>query len=533
MRVLLVHANPFQQVMPVPPYGLERLRSALAEDAEVKIIDPWLTAPDPLAFAKETVVSFAPDLIGLGIRVIEDCIVVDQIDGPAPAGDVHSFIPEIQALVDCLRPSGVPLVAGGAAFSYFPSELLERLGIDYGVVGAGEAAIRQIVKRIKRGQSLVGVPGLIERGSKGAPPRPELRFLSSPTVREGFYSPLHGFPVRTRIGCAMQCSYCLTANINRAHETNSIDAVLDEIEEVVSACRRRGVSARVFFADDEFNLPSVDHSVAILEGLVRRKLHRRLIWRAYFNPTPFSDTFARLIRKTNGHVSLTVDSAADPVLAKNGKPFRRVHLDQALELISRHRISSDFGFIFGLPGETEETLADSIAFIRSLPKQIEVCYSSGARVYPHTPLAALAAADPDGLLVDRDSALDRLGPAVYSSPLPPRELAQWLAGQFSDLDQVYPIGVGFKRASRAQGLAYRALAGDPADSDQAWSEALATASGGGYRQSGTDSLQMLFDLALWHERPDLLRQTAKAILKRPAQERGLSFWLRLGLLGRA
>jgi hypothetical protein len=32
-RVLLVHANPFQQVTPVPAYGLERLKTATADIA--------------------------------------------------------------------------------------------------------------------------------------------------------------------------------------------------------------------------------------------------------------------------------------------------------------------------------------------------------------------------------------------------------------------------------------------------------------------------------------------------------------------
>jgi hypothetical protein len=52
-RVLLVHANPFQRVTPVPAYGLERLRTAIEPTgAEVMLIDPFLVSEDrsaPLA----------------------------------------------------------------------------------------------------------------------------------------------------------------------------------------------------------------------------------------------------------------------------------------------------------------------------------------------------------------------------------------------------------------------------------------------------------------------------------------------------
>ena len=53
-RVLLVHANPFQRVTPVPAYGLERLRTAAEEaGAEVQLLDQYLVSEDPLGAARE------------------------------------------------------------------------------------------------------------------------------------------------------------------------------------------------------------------------------------------------------------------------------------------------------------------------------------------------------------------------------------------------------------------------------------------------------------------------------------------------
>src|SRR4029450_8067483 len=83
-RVLLVHANPFQRVTPVPAYGLERLRTAIEPTgAEVELIDPYLVSDDPLGFAREATRRVWADTCGLGIRIIDDCIVVDRLDAPA------------------------------------------------------------------------------------------------------------------------------------------------------------------------------------------------------------------------------------------------------------------------------------------------------------------------------------------------------------------------------------------------------------------------------------------------------------------
>ena len=182
------------------------------------------------------------------------------------------------------------------------------------------------------------------------------------TRRDPLYAPANSFPVRTRIGCAMQCVYCTAANLGRQHANGDIETVLDEVERTVAGARERGVGrVPIFFADDEFNLPDERHPIAVLEGLRERGLTKHISWRAYFNPTPFSAEFAELVRETNGHVSITVDSAADTLLETAQKPFRRRHLDALVALLGEHGVSADLGLIFGLPGETEETIAETIA----------------------------------------------------------------------------------------------------------------------------------------------------------------------------
>ena len=130
--------------------------------------------------------------------------------------------------------------------------------------------------------------GLVRRGQAQGIGAYHLGF-GGPTLREPLYAPANSFPVRTRIGCAMQCVYCTAANLGRRHANGELDAVLDEIERTVAGARERGVGrVSIFFADDEFNLPDERHPIAVLQGILERGLAKHMTWRAYFNPTPFS-----------------------------------------------------------------------------------------------------------------------------------------------------------------------------------------------------------------------------------------------------
>jgi radical SAM superfamily enzyme YgiQ (UPF0313 family) len=508
LRVQLVHANPFQRVTPVPPYGLERLKTAAGRTgAAVEILDPYLLEEDPIGAARTAAERFQPDIVGLGIRIIDDCIVVDSpaANGHGPI-DVAFLLPEIRELRRELGEAapGATFVAGGAGFSACPQECLEYLGVEWGVVGAGEDAFAAICA----GRPLTQIPGLVRRGSERGHEAYHVGF-GPPTRREPVYAPANSFPVRTRIGCAMQCAYCTAANLLRRHHNDDVEVVLAEIEETVRSTKERGVGrVPLFFADDEFNLPDEKHAIAVLHGLAERGYGDSIAWRAYFNPTPFSNELARLVRETNGLVSITVDSAADKVLAEAQKPFRRRHLDELVERLRTHGVDADLGLIFGLPGETEETVEETIEFVRALPAEIEVAYSAGARVYPHTPLSRIAEREPERLVGADDPTF--LEPVVYSSPWAPRELARRLEEAFADLPHVKRVGVSYRSGSTAVADAYRVALGEDGRAD--WLRVLEDVAQGDVQRSPAEGLAACVQIAVWHGRFDLASLGVKRLL---------------------
>jgi anaerobic magnesium-protoporphyrin IX monomethyl ester cyclase len=506
--VLLVHANPLQRILPVPPYGLELVRGGvLGAVRSCEIVDPFLTDERPIAAAVEAARRVEADVIGLGLRVLEDCIPIDGLDERDEPLDVHSVIGEVRQLVSALREARpeATIVLGGAGFSACPAEALEALDVPLGVVGAGEASFRTLVERLAAGAEPGSIPGLVRRGEPIAP-RSYVVSERSAAAREPFYSPAYGFPVRIRTGCAMQCSYCTASNMGRVHGDGDVGEVVDEIAGLVAVARGKGVPVvPLFLAADEVNLPDGRLLERVLRELVERDLARSIYWRGYFNPTPVTDELCRLIAETNGTVSMTVDSASDEVLARNGKPFRRRHLDATVGRVVDHGIRLELGLIFGLPGETEETLADTVDWVHALPASIEVVYAAGARVYPGTPLALSAAADPERVVRVGDGPLDPVGYCALGAP---RALARRLDELLGERPLTDLLGVGYRSASHAPSEAYRVIRsrGDRAE----WRAVLDRAERGPHASANLRGA--LLQIALWHGRHDLAVPVVDAML---------------------
>ena len=462
MRVALVHANPWQAMRPVPPYGLHRLRTALvARGAHVDILDPYLSWPAEAAPAAlgAALAALAPDLIGFSLRVLDTLMPVESTDGDDASSDSTPLLEGIRAVVEAARAAapGVPLVLGGAAFPTAPHELLELLGVDLGILGNGEAALVDLAARLRDGADLDGVAGLVRAGIR-TPVRPATAVLDIPTWRDPLFAPVFYMPVRTRSGCGMFCSYCTSANMGGAAATYPLGVILDELGELAAKAREMGIVVCVHFADEEFNLPTEEHAVAVLSGMVERGYTDALRWAAYLNPRPFSHAFAALTKATSGVPEFTVDSAVNSVLAANRKPFRRKHIDELIQVLAAHELPAKIYLMFGLPGESWETAAATIAWAKTLTAPLEVSYAVGARILPGVPLSDIAAAQPENVYAGTGPSFT--DPSLYCTLGPPRVAARTINAMFADSAHVerLPSGPSIWAGTGCLAAAYRLVA---------------------------------------------------------------------------
>jgi hypothetical protein len=122
-------------------------------------------------------------------------------------------------------------------------------------------------------------------------------------------------------------------------------------------------------------------------------------------------------------IGLTVESASDPVLAGLRKGFTASDVHAAAEVVKRNRLPCLWIFLLGGPGETQETVRETLRFAeKSIRPQDAAFFSIGIRMYPGTELETIAR---------RQGVLDlpsgsMLEPLFYVSP---EVEADWITGQ--------------------------------------------------------------------------------------------------------
>jgi len=413
VRVLLVSANRMRHPYPVHPIGLDYVVAALEPAHEVRILDlcPLEDAEVEPALAA-ALREHAPAAVGISLRNVE------TFDAGAPGGPVE----EARRLVLAIRgATNAPVILGGAGFTVFPDELLERLGADWGVVGEGERA-RALVDALAAGADPTGLPGVVARGRPAPLPAPlgprELKAPAPPGRNPAipFYLARGGMlGLQTQRGCAMRCIYCNYPQIEgRALRPFEGQAILAGARSLAEA------GARYLVLTDAVFNGSPERALAVAAAFRRGGM--RLPWGAFFAPMPPAPGFYEAMREAGcTHAEFGTESLSDEVLPQLHKPFRRQDALRAHAAARAAGIHVAHFLLLGGPGESAITLEETLDGCEAL-EDAALFFFCGMRIYPRTELWAGAVA---AGRIRRDQ--DLLQPVFHEPPgLPLPEIAEVL-----------------------------------------------------------------------------------------------------------
>lgn len=411
MKVLLLSVNTEQINMPVLPLGLACVAAA-AERAghEVELLNLRGDQHNHHAALEAACKRFAPRVIGISVRNIDDQTM-----------HYPKFLlgPVKRVVEQCRSPSPAPIVLGGAGFSIFPEQVLSYLGADMGIAGEGEAAFVSLLERIERNTDPGLLPGMVLPGRAGHSSPQWSRSLdrfSLPLPHVHLGSPDDGgdpsvwLPFQTRRGCPMACSYCSTSAIEGTLiRKRSPALVVESIGRFVAV----GLN-QFFFVDNTFNLPP-SYAQELCDKLAAAPFD--IAWRCILYPWKVDEQLVeKMARAGCREVSLGFESGSKPVLRALNKRFEPGEVRRIAKLLKRYGIHCMGFLLLGGPGETRETVRESLAFADSLDLDA-MKVSVGIRIYPHTALARIAVRD--GIVETGD---DLLQPKFYLTP----QLEEWL-----------------------------------------------------------------------------------------------------------
>jgi radical SAM superfamily enzyme YgiQ (UPF0313 family) len=325
--------------------------------------------------------------VGLSIRNIDD------VDSRRK----YFYIPEIkEQIVLPLRETApeVPLVLGGSAVSVAPRLILKQLGADMAVMGDGERAAIALFKALAAGEDTKNICGVIsaddsENCQEGSPDRIEdlMEYPHSKAYkwidvkRYAEYGTRYG--IQTKRGCDRSCTYCSYPRIEGT--TYRLFDPVSIVDEIAEAYEKSGIDL-FEFVDSTFNIPR-EHCMAVLKELANRKLPVKLDTMG-LNPIAVDAELLKAMKDAGfNESSCTPESGSIRMIKSLGKQFTLEQIANAAKVLKEANMPTKWYFMFGAPGENEETIKETFAFIDDhIPPSDLVIVMTGIRVLPGTPL---------------------------------------------------------------------------------------------------------------------------------------------------
>jgi anaerobic magnesium-protoporphyrin IX monomethyl ester cyclase len=380
------------------PFGLAYVASVLAQAGHaVQVLDLEGEGLS-LAQAAERISHADFDLVGLGGMVTR-----------------YAQVKELVPLLRRCNPNAV-IVAGNSGASTVPHLYLRNAGVDICVMGEGEQTMRELAGRLQQGKDWHDVPGLAWREGeevKYSPPRPVLadldelpypawdlfpieRYVSSPDHRQ----PHRTLDVVASRGCPFSCRFCYSIYGHKIRRRQPAK-LLEEIDEITARYHLRhfGFVDDLFTSDKKFVAEFCELKLA--QG-------NRTIWSCLGRVDTLDPaTLQKMHEAGCRHLALGIESGSQAMLDAMKKNATVEENRRAVELCRAAGISPHPSFIVGTPGETAQTVRESVEFCKKLGLTTTFHIMT-----PYPGSYFYAQAQEQGLVSDEDAFVSSLGTAT-------------------------------------------------------------------------------------------------------------------------
>lgn len=398
---------------------------------------PWITRDDNIwhgikgAMPPLSLLSIGAVLEEEGFEVSVLDAHVDQLTESGIAGEIFRLKPSvvgitmmtstaiashrIAQIVKSVDPK-IKVVVGGVHVDALPDEALCNEAIDYAVRGDGEYTLLEICQ----GRDLEEIKGLSYRKEGRVvhnPSRPTLMDLGQlpryayhlvpmhkyyPAV--GAYRKLPAINMLMTRGCPGKCIFC-----NSAETTLRTRPAAKVVDEIIHLRDTYGIR-EIQFYDDTFTVMK-KNVLEFCRLMYEKKVN--VTFSCFARTDCFNEEMAQALKKAGCHqVMFGVESGSQKILKILRKDIDLEKTKEAVQLAKKAGIEVRAAFIFGTPGETEETIEETLRYAIDLDPDIAIFNITTP--YPGTQLYAWA--EENGVLLSRDWWDYELGNSIVDLP---------------------------------------------------------------------------------------------------------------------
>lgn len=303
---------------------------------------------------------------------------------------------EIVEFVRSCNPQVKIVVGGPLVSNYVRSGSSEELGHALADMGAdvfvidsqGENTLAKIVQALQNGQpfgelsnlAFFDGPKLVQTAR--APEQNEMDENGIDWMSFAAEDLGRTLQLRTARSCAFACSFCNYPTRAGSLAVTSIDKVEQELDSILAL----GTVGNVVFIDDTFNVP-----VRRFKDICRLMIRKRygFSWFSYFRCSHADDEAVDLMAESGCRgVFLGIESGSPTILKGMNKRADIGAYVRCVEALRARGVLTFASFILGFPGETDETIAETVEFIRLARPDFyraQLWYNEpGTPIYEHT-----------------------------------------------------------------------------------------------------------------------------------------------------
>lgn len=374
MKVLLIAppdnkiAKPYSssKIKPTPafsgyafPNGICYLASYIQQEGHEAIILDCLSNDLSLKQIKKEILKIKPNVIGITsmTHYIKSAVIIANL--------CRKTFPKI------------PIVCGGPHATFDYNNLLKNYNFDYIIIGEGEITFSELLKYLenKKNKKLNNISGIVYKKGKKiiktATRRPiikldDIPFPARELVNFNDYICDQLLPNAVEIigsrGCSHRCAFCSSSHFWQSWRSRSPENIVKEMKFILKNYPK---TQSFLFYDDNFTLDK-NRVINLCHLLIKEGLNK-YPWNCNARADQVNMKILKLMKKAGlVKINYGVESGSPKVAQNIDKNLNIETLRKAVKMTKKLGIEVLAFFMIGNPGETKETIKESIKLAKEL-----------------------------------------------------------------------------------------------------------------------------------------------------------------------
>jgi anaerobic magnesium-protoporphyrin IX monomethyl ester cyclase len=343
-----------------PQSSLAYIAAVVPDDMTVRIID---------AIAEE----MSPEAFKLEIEKEQPKFYVSYVTGTTFAMDAKG--------IEWAKDAGATTVAVGTHVSAVPQNTIELIEhLDFVIRHEPEMTFKDIILHVLKGSNSHDILGVAYRDEGGkcvlSPDRPLLESLDELPIPKQHLLPLDKYKMPflgsryvwllTNRGCPYSCTYCFEGVVwGKSVRHRSPESIFEEIKYLES----HNVTNLLFLADLFTDVSNHKNLTKLCDLIIESGI--RVRWTCNSRVDTLTEPIAKKMKEAGCWlIAFGVESGSQKILDNVNKDAKVEQARDTLKLCNKLGIKTWAYFIIGLPGETKETVRQTIDFAKSCPIDI-------------------------------------------------------------------------------------------------------------------------------------------------------------------